>query len=197
MEKVSRCIREELSGWKLWEVVWLFSACAVIAALSAYWHDTVMGIISATTGVACVVCTGKGKLSAYIFGAVNVVLYAIISFHARYYGEVMLNTLYYFPMQFYGFYVWNRHMNKETHEVEKKRMTKAGRGKLVFATAAGTAAYGLVLKALGGALPFVDALSTVASVVAMVISVKMYMEQWVIWIVVDVVDSHHVGDRFL
>ena len=187
MEKLSRYINEELSGWKLWEMVWLFSACAVIAALSAYWHDTVMGIISATTGVACVVCTGKGKLSAYIFGAVNVVLYAIISFHARYYGEVMLNTLYYFPMQFSGFYVWNRHMNKETHEVEKKRMTKAGRGKLVFATAAGTAAYGLVLKALGGALPFVDALSTVASVVAMVISVKMYLEQWFVWIVVDVV----------
>ena len=142
-------------------------------------------------------CCIVSLLASYIFGAVNVVLYAIISFHARYYGEVMLNTLYYFPMQFYGFYVWNRHMNKETHEVEKKRMTKAGRGKLVFATAAGTAAYGLVLKALGGALPFVDALSTVASVVAMVISVKMYMEQWVIWIVVDVVDSHHVGDRFL
>lgn len=80
MEKVSRFIREELSGWKLWEVVWLFSACAVIAALSVYWHDTVMGIVSATTGVACVVCTGKGKLSAYIFGAVNVVLYAIIMY---------------------------------------------------------------------------------------------------------------------
>ena len=74
MEKVSRFIREELSGWKLWEVVWLFSACAVIAALSVYWHDTVMGIVSATTGVACVVCTGKGKLSAYIFGAVWVVI---------------------------------------------------------------------------------------------------------------------------
>ena len=132
MEKVSQFIKEELSGWKLWEVVWLFSACAVIAALSVYWHDSFMGIISATTGVACVVCTGKGKLSAYIFGAVNVVLYAIISFHAKYYGEVMLNSLYYFPMQFYGFYVWNKHMNKETHEVEKKRMTKTGRGKLLF-----------------------------------------------------------------
>ena len=66
-------------------------------------------------------------------------------------------------------------------------MTKTGRGKLIFVTAAGTIAYGFFLKALGGALPFVDALSTVASVVAMVISVKMYMEQWIIWIVVDVV----------
>jgi len=40
---------------------------------------------------------------------------------------------------------------------------------------------------MGGELPFVDALSTVSSVAAMIISVKMYMEQWVIWIVVDVV----------
>ncbi|MBP5738137.1 MAG: nicotinamide mononucleotide transporter, partial [Abditibacteriota bacterium] len=84
-------IKEELSGWRKWEVAWLLFACAAIAALSIYWHDTLMGIISATTGVACVVCTGKGKLSAYIFGTINVILYAIISCHARYYGEVMLN----------------------------------------------------------------------------------------------------------
>ena len=57
-----------------------------------------MGIISATTGVACVVCTGKGKLSAYIFGVVNCVLYAIISYQAKLYGETMLNALYYVPM---------------------------------------------------------------------------------------------------
>lgn len=31
----------------------------------------------------------------------------------------MLNSLYYVPMQFVGFYVWNKHMDKETKEVEK------------------------------------------------------------------------------
>ena len=187
MREMRKFVREELSGWEKWEVAWLLAACTVIAVLSIYWQDTIMGIISATTGVACVVCTGKGKLSAYIFGTVNVVLYAIISFQARYYGEVMLNALYYFPMEFYGFYVWKKHMNAETHEVEKKRMNSGGRLLLVLGTAAGTIAYGFVLRALGGALPFVDALSTVASVVAMIVSVKMYMEQWIIWIVVDVV----------
>ena len=187
MNTIITFVKEELTGWKKWEVFWLLSACCVIAALSVYWHDSLMGIISATTGVACVVCTGKGKLSAYIFGTINVVLYAIISYQAKYYGEVMLNALYYFPMQFYGFYVWSRHMNAETHEVEKKRMSSGGRIGLVLATAAGTAGYGFVLKALGGALPFVDSLSTVASVAAMIISVKMYMEQWIIWIIVDVV----------
>ena len=187
MEKCRRFVREEMTGWHRWEILWLMTACVVIAALSIYWHDSLMGIISATTGVACVVCTGKGKLSAYLFGTVNVVLYAVISYQARYYGEVMLNALYYFPMEFYGFYVWKRHMNAETHEVEKKRMQPRGRLVLALAIAAGTVGYGFILKALGGALPFADALSTVASVAAMIISVHMYMEQWIIWIAVDVV----------
>ena len=110
-------MKEELKGWKLWEVLWLITACGIILGLSIYWKDTPMGIISATTGVACVVCTGKGKLSAYPLGAVNVLLYAIISWKAKYYGEVMLNLLYYFPMEFYGLYVWKKHMNAQTHEV--------------------------------------------------------------------------------
>lgn len=113
-------IKNELSGWKKWEVSWLVIACAIITGLSVYWQDTLIGIISSTTGVACVVCTGKGKLSAYLFGLVNSVLYAIISFNAHLYGETMLNAIYYVPMQFVGFYVWNKHMNSETKEVEKK-----------------------------------------------------------------------------
>ena len=114
-------IKNELSGWKKFEVFWLILACVVIAGLSIYWGDTLMGIISATTGVACVVFTGKGKLSAYIFGVINCVLYAIIAYNATLYGETMLNLIYYLPMQFIGFYVWNKNMNIETHEVSKRQ----------------------------------------------------------------------------
>lgn len=184
---LKKFVADELSNWRPWEVGWLLLACVVITGLSVYWQDSLIGIISATTGVACVVCTGKGKLSAYIFGTVNVVLYAIIAFNARYYGEVMLNALYYFPMEFYGFYIWSKHMNQETHEVQKRWMQPKGRYLVTVAVIAGTVGYGFVLKALGGALPFVDALSTVVSVVAMLVSVKMYVEQWILWIVVDVV----------
>ena len=180
-------IKEEFLGWKTWEVMWLVIACVTIFALSVYWKDNSMGIISATTGVACVVCTGKGKLSAYIFGIVNILLYAIIAYKAQFYGEVMLNVIYYFPMQFYGIYVWSKHMNTETHEVEKKEMNFNGKLILFLCVIVGTIAYGFVLKWIGGALPFIDALSTVVSVVAMIVSIKMYSEQWILWIVVDVV----------
>ena len=88
----------ELSGWKKWEALWLAAACGIITGLSLFWHDSVMGIISATTGLACVVCTGKGKLSAYLFGLINVVLYAIISYRARYYRARTGYVRYYYRM---------------------------------------------------------------------------------------------------
>ena len=183
---MKKFIKEELSGWRKLEVTWLLVACAVIVGLSVYWQDTLMGIVSSTTGVACVVCTGKGKLSAYIFGLVNSILYAIIAFQATLYGETMLNALYYVPMQFVGFYVWSKNMNSETHEVEKRHMKNRGRVLMVLGIAVATLAYGFLLKYLGDAMPFVDSFTTVSSVVAMIVSVRMFAEQWWIWIAVDV-----------
>lgn len=183
---IEKYIKFELAGWKKIEVTWLLLACTIITGLSIYWEDTLMGIISSLTGVACVVCTGKGKLSAYLFGLVNCVLYAIISYQAKLYGETMLNAIYYVPMQFVGFYVWSKNLNEETSEVNKKHMTNKGRILLLIVMLAGTFGYGLLLEKLGDAMPYVDAFTTVSSVVAMIISVKMFAEQWWIWVAVDV-----------
>lgn len=179
-------IQNELSGWKRAEVFWLLAACVVIAGLSVYWGDNLMGIISAATGVACVVCTGKGKLSAYLFGLINCVLYAIIAYKATLYGETMLNAIYYIPMQFVGFYTWKRNMNAETHEVNKRHMKNWHRLVLLLSIIVATYVYGLLLQYLGDAMPFVDSFTTVSSVVAMIISVRMFAEQWWIWVAVDV-----------
>ena len=185
-EKIKALVRGELEGWRAWEILWMTVAIAVIIGLSLYWNDTVMGIISSVTGVACVVCTGKGKLSAYLFGLVNCVLYAIIAYKATYYGETMLNLFYYVPMQFVGFFVWAKNMNPETGEVNKKHMSGRARILMTAIIAAATYAYGLVLAALGDAMPFVDSFTTVCSVVAMVVSVGMFAEQWWIWVAVNV-----------
>lgn len=179
-------IQNELSGWKRAEVFWLLAACVVIAGLSVYWGDSLMGIISATTGVACVVCTGKGKLSAYLFGLINCVLYAIIAYKATLYGETMLNAIYYIPMQFVGFYTWKRNMNAETHEVNKRHMKNWHRLIMLLSIIVATHVYGLLLQYLGDAMPFVDSFTTVSSVAAMIISVRMFAEQWWIWVAVDV-----------
>lgn len=183
---MKQLIKNELTGWKIPEVAWLIFSCTVIAALSIYWGDTLMGIICAITGVACVVCTGKGKLSAYIFGLINCVLYAIISYKAKLYGETLLNTIYYIPMQFIGFYVWKKNMNETKHEVKKIHMKNKNRILWLIIMLMLTFVCGLGLKALGDAMPFVDSFTTISSIVAMILSIKMYSEQWWIWIFVDV-----------
>ncbi len=193
---MKKFIKNELKGWKKWEISWLSTAVIAIVALSLYWQDSLMGIISSTTGVICVICTGKGKLSAYIFGLINIVLYAIISYQAGFYGEVMLNSLYYLPMQFYGFREWQKNISNEKQEVVKRKMNLKNFGILIATISLLTIVYGIFLKSLGGNLPFIDAFSTVASIIAMYISVKRYTEQWLIWIVVNIISVIMWGYAF-
>lgn len=60
--RVKDLIQNELFGWKDWEVGWLITACLEIMVLSIYWLDIAIGIMSASTGVACVVYTANNKL---------------------------------------------------------------------------------------------------------------------------------------
>lgn len=180
-------LKNEIIGWKKWEISWLLVATILITVISIILGDTIMGILAAITGIICVILTGKGKLSAYLFGLVNVIAYAIIAFESKYYGEVMLNLIYYVPMQFWGFYVWSKNMNPKTNEVLKKKMTLKQTSIMLISVFTLTMIYGLILQLLNGNLPYVDALSTVISIVALYISIKMYTEQWILWIIVDVV----------
>jgi len=82
--------------------------------------------------------------------------------------------------------MWNKHMSVETKEVEKKRMKNSEIIVVFLGSALGIFLYGLILKKIRGSLPFVDALTTVLSIVAQILCVKRYMEQWVIWIIIDV-----------
>lgn len=180
-------IKQECSGWKKWELMWLLVANGVIIALSIYWQESLIGILSATSGVMCVVLTGKGKRLAFVTGIVNTLLYAFISYQAGFYGETMLNALYYFPMQFYGLYVWNQHIDSETNEVSKKQMTPKGLGILAALIIVATMAYGYFLTAINGNLAYIDSFSTMVSIIAMIISIKRYAEQWILWIAVNTV----------
>lgn len=187
MSKIRSFFASELKNWKASEVLWLSVAVITILALSIYWKDSVIGIIAAVTGVACVVLTGKGKLSSYIFGIINVLFYAYTAYHAKYYGEVMLNLIYYLPMNFVGWFAWKKHIDEQTGEVEKKRLSFKSSVIVYFMTGLAIFIYGLVLRAMGGNLPFIDSMSTVVSVVAQILCIKRYVEQWILWIVVDIV----------
>ena len=76
-------------------------------------------------------------------------------------------------MQFIGFYTWAKNMDQTSFEVKKKHMKLPGRLILLCSIIVSTVAYGFLFKTLGDAMPFVDSFTTVSSVIAMIISVKM------------------------
>ncbi|MBE5959202.1 MAG: nicotinamide mononucleotide transporter [Lachnospiraceae bacterium] len=187
MNELKENIKRELTGWKKWQIIWMLFANIVILGVSVYQKDSVIGIAAAITGVICVILCGMGKVSNYFFGTINVILYAIIAWKAKYYGDVMLNLLYYFPTNILGWVLWAKNVDKETNVVYKRRMTWQQDILLAVISALGVFGYAYVLKLLGGNLPIVDSMSTVFSVIAQVLMIKRFMEQWVIWIFVDVV----------
>lgn len=180
-------IKLEIKGWRKIEVLWLALATLIITGLSIYWDESLIGIISAVTGVICVVLTGKGKLSCYFFGVINCVAYAYIAYQAKFYGDVMENLLYFLPMQFVGFIQWKKNMNIDTGEVISERLSWNKRIMLLLISAIAVYIYGLFLKKIGGNLPYMDSLSNILSLIAMWLCVKRYMEQWIMWIIIDVV----------
>lgn len=179
-------IRLETSGWKWYEVLYLAACTLAILIPSLISGDSAMAVVSATCGAISVVLTGKGKLGTYIFGGIQCALYAIISYKATYYGETALNVLYLLPLEVVGFMQWKKNMNSSNAEVVKRQMTWEQRGLWAATLAVGTFALGLILKHFNDAMPFMDAFTTVGTMIAFVLTVKRYSENWWIWIAINV-----------
>ena len=175
-------LQNELSGWKWWEVLWLAVGISAVIFASLLFHSPGLRIFQAVCGVVSVILMGKGKPLGFVFGALNAFLYSWVSWQVPYYGEVALNMLYYVPADIIGFFTWRRYISSGTREVIKKKLPPAGALAVYLGTAAAIVVFGLVLKAVKGSLPFVDATSTVVAIVATVLGIKRYSETWFLWI---------------
>ena len=151
-----------------------------------------LGTLAGVTGVICVVLVAKGSIWNYLFGLVNVSLYAYISYKAALYGDAALNALYYLPMQFIGYWQWRKigtaSSNKSKAEaVKARRFNWKQRTVLAAGCAAAVVAVGFVLKYVGDPQPFKDSATTVLSIVAQALMAMAFMEQWALWIITNVI----------
>lgn len=154
-----------------------------------------IGSVASVAGVLCVVLVAKGSIWNYIFGVVNVSLYAWISYKADLYGDAALNALYYFPMQFIGWWQWRKRgaavsqaeAGDKGVQVKARRFNWSQRAILAAGCAVAVILFGLLLKHLGDPQPFKDSTTTVLSIVAQALMALAFMEQWMLWIITNVV----------
>ncbi len=155
----------------------------------------VVGSVAGIAGVLCVVLVAKGSIWNYLFGIINVSLYAYISYRASLYGDAALNALYYVPMQFIGFWQWRKRGAAMSEaeaqgggvQVKARRFNWKQRTVLFAGCAAAVVIVGFVLKYFGDPQPFKDSTTTVLSIVAQALMALAFMEQWALWIITNVV----------
>lgn len=188
MKNPIKALYHYLEGWSNFELLWLLTFTLVNLYLFFAWHDTWIGLTASLTGMLCVVLTAKGKMSSFYWGLINIFTYSYVAYGSAYYGDVMLNLLYFLPMTFFGIYFWNKNMKKDK-ETETVLVRSLGWKNKVFWFLLAMVAvfvYGLFLKWLNGTLPFVDSVTTVFSIVATILLNKRYTDQWFYWILVDI-----------
>lgn len=155
----------------------------------------VIGSVAGIAGVLCVVLVAKGSIWNYLFGIVNVSLYAYISYKAALYGDAVLNALYYVPMQFIGFWQWRKRGAAMTEaeagdkgvQVKARRFNWKQRVILALGCTTAVIAGGYILQYFGDPQPFKDSTTTVLSIVAQALMALAFMEQWALWIITNVV----------
>jgi nicotinamide mononucleotide transporter len=117
---------------------------------------------------------------------VNVSLFAVVFFHARLYGAMALQLVY-VALSFYGWYEW-LHGGEGEGRLAVSRTPAGWVAGLALGGAAFTLALGVFLKLrTDEALPFWDAGTTAFSLVGQWMTTRKWIENWLVWIVVDVV----------
>ena len=180
-----------LAGWTPFERVWLASATLIITVVSVLMGENWLGFVSAISGILCVVLVAKGKIANYFFGIIQTLTYAYIAYTYQLFGEAMLNGLFFFPLQFVGLYLWNRHRKNPERadhgeDVYAKSLTRKQWAVLIPVIAAVSLAYALFLANIGAQQVRIDSVAVVVSVFAQILMILRYAEQWIMWIVVNV-----------
>ncbi|WP_057762473.1 nicotinamide riboside transporter PnuC [Cytobacillus praedii] len=178
-----------MKDWTIFEKLWLIIFTLINIYLFFAWEDTILGLITSISGMLCVVLVAKGKVSNYYFGIIQTGTYAYIAYGYGLYGEVMLNALFYFPLQFVGIYLWKQHTTDRKikgEDIQINVLTKKGWIGTIVSFLAIFILYAFLLKKLGGNVVWIDSATTTLSVIAQILMLKRYTQQWLFWIAVNV-----------
>lgn len=137
-------------------------------------------------GIAGVWLTVKKNRLCFPIGIVNVSLYAWLFFQSRLYADALLQIVY-IILLVYGWVEWTQGKNSD----EQLSVTKTSGKKsifLFFIGLIGTVSIGTFFRyTTDASLPYVDSLTTSMSLIAQWLVAKKKIENWLWWIVADVI----------
>jgi nicotinamide mononucleotide transporter len=140
------------------------------------------------TGVLCVYLLTKENIWSWPFGLLSTTLLIIVFFHAKLYSDMLENFIYTF-LQIYGWWFW-LHGRKKKQNEKTVPIVQLSRTKWFFVgsiIAVGSAALGYGMATYTDAdFAYLDAFTTVTSLVAQWLLNRKVLENWLLWITIDV-----------
>lgn len=152
-------------------------------------------IIAVVFGVVAIWLASKGEVVNFGIGLVNCVLYGILFGREGLYSGMILQGIY-FVINLYGLYSWRKPKVEGDKELKIMWLTMRERVLVGVVIVATGVLWGMGVK-WGAQLlpeniqepqyPMVDAILTTASIVAQILLTRKKIDNWVIWVIVDVV----------
>jgi len=141
--------------------------------------------LAAAFGVVSVYLSTRQNVWSWPTAIVNVAIYTIVFYQGRLYGQMGLQPIY-LVLSIYGWYQW-LHGGAQHSELRVTRASPRLLAVLAVLNLAAWMALAAILRRTDAALPWLDALLTTTSLVAQWMMTRKILENWILWIAVDVV----------
>ncbi len=154
-------------------------------------------ILGTLTGLLYLWLEYKASIHLWLVGVIMPALYIMVYYEAGLYADCGINV-YYLLAALYGWWEWHRHI-PATESLDSTPPIQSFCQDAAFVARAcrliGTTMFlfvgiaWLLLRFTDSTVPWLDAFTTALSITAMWMLAKRYVEQWLVWIVVDVVSA--------
>jgi nicotinamide mononucleotide transporter len=143
-------------------------------------------ILAVVTGIISVYLSTRENIWSWPTALVNVSLYFVVFLEAKLYADMGLQVVY-FALSLYGWYEWLYGGENRT-ELHVSRASRSLSVRLALVGLAAAAVLGTVLaRFTDAALPYLDSATTSTSLVAQWMMTRKILENWLLWITVDIV----------
>ena len=150
--------------------------------LAAHWLD----ITTTVLGLAYILLEYKASVWMWVVGFFMQSLGIVLYYQKGLYADCGME-FYYLAMTVYGFIAWMRHTQKKEDLPIRNMPLKTAIWWLFAALVFWAVIYYLLVTFTNSKVPIADAFTTALSIVGIWALARKYLEQWFVWIVVDIV----------
>ena len=146
--------------------LWIVSVTAIIISSAITGFCDPLSLITSLVGVTALIFIARGYVIGQVLLIIFSVLYGIISFGERYYGEMITYVGMSAPIALVTAIEWAKHPYKGTREVEVAHITKRRFFGMCALSVAVTVIFYFILRALGNGALLFSTLSVTTSFIA-------------------------------